>query len=384
MIKNKLLFSVLFFTVLGSSINAQGNTENYLLFDAVCMKKYDFEPSVDYYDLAFWDFHMTISPKKSLVFRVLKQEAYLDETKALVKEPIRCSDDKSLNEDFFNDINNSNKTLLIAEYDKTKKAYQLYTVKKVIQYQETEAILKYNGGDCQFTYNKKKSKEGDNLDSTGTRVLYQGASEYNCVAQHQFRAYDKVQPRFYEDMYFADNLGLVKLTKEKGSLELKRINGVPVADYLKKNCEGKTKKEEKKEEKKAVKKEESIPAIDSMGLDSAGFYIVQSGDNLYNISKKFKTRVDVIMGLNKLQSTALSKGQKLKVKDDGSYKELNPIERKDDKTGAKMKVHIVRQGENLWDIANRYNTTTEKLMALNKMPNEKIDLFQELIIEIIK
>jgi LysM repeat protein len=90
------------------------------------------------------------------------------------------------------------------------------------------------------------------------------------------------------------------------------------------------------------------------------------------------------MGLNKLKSTALSKGQKLKVRDDGSYKELNPIERKDDKTGAKMKVHIVRQGENLWDIANRYNTTTEKLMALNKMPNEKIDLFQELIIEIIK
>jgi membrane-bound lytic murein transglycosylase D len=115
-----------------------------------------------------------------------------------------------------------------------------------------------------------------------------------------------------------------------------------------------------------------------------GYYVVAEGDNLYKIAKKFNPRIDVIVGLNNLQNMNIDKGQRLKVVDDGTYKDPNPVERTDATTGVKSKVHVVRQGENLWEIARRYKTTTTQIQKLNNMNTDKIDVRQELIIEIMK
>jgi N-acetylmuramoyl-L-alanine amidase len=94
--------------------------------------------------------------------------------------------------------------------------------------------------------------------------------------------------------------------------------------------------------------------------------------------------VDVIMGLNNMKTAELKLGQKLKVKDDGSYKDLNPIMRKDEKSKETLKIHIVRQGEILQDIASKYKVSVQEIMKLNNLKDSKIEIFQELVIEKIK
>jgi len=63
---------------------------------------------------------------------------------------------------------------------------------------------------------------------------------------------------------------------------------------------------------------------------------------------------------------------------------LNPIIRKDEANKQSIKIHIVRQGEILQDIANKYKITVQEILKLNNLKDSKIEIFQELIIEKIK
>lgn len=344
--------------------------ESYLLFDAACMQKYDYEKSAGFYDLAFWDFHLKVDGKKTFIFRVLKQEAYLDEIAALDKEPLRCNDIKFSSDDFVMELNQKQKTLSIAEYNREKKVYLLYSVKKVITVDEKGDKINIYG---DYALNLSlMPKIGDNIDSSGGRLLYLGDTAMYCFKTLNFRAFDKTQPRFFDDLHYSPAVGLIKISREQGSLNLNNINGVSLETYLINNCN-----------KKPLTKSVDTTSVKNYPLDSAGFYTIVSADNLYRIAEHFNTRVDILMGLNNLKSDDLKLGQKIKVKDDGSYKDINPILRKD-KKGLTHKIHLVRQGEILADIALKYKTTVGKIIELNALKDTKIEIFQELIVEIIK
>jgi LysM repeat protein len=366
--KIALLFVLSLFSVL---LKAQ-SSEHYLLYDAACVQKFDYERNEGYNDLAFWDYHLKLNDKKTLIFRVLKQEAYMDEIAALDKEPLRCNDEQFLDSNFINDINSSKKSLSIAEYNKEKKNYRMYSVKKVIIHNAIGNGFEMMG-DYKLFFNNK-TKVGDNVDSSGGRVLYMGAIKIQCFNLHHFRAYDKVQPRFSEEFYYAEQIGLFKISKDPGILDLAYINGVDINEYLKSKCKNSS----------VDKVKDPIAQKDSFVLDSDGMYSIKSGDNLYKLANFFNTRVDVIMGLNNMKTAELKLGQKLKVKDDGSYKDLNPIMRKDEKSKETLKIHIVRQGEILQDIASKYKVSVQEIMKLNNLKDSKIEIFQELVIEKIK
>jgi LysM repeat protein len=121
-----------------------------------------------------------------------------------------------------------------------------------------------------------------------------------------------------------------------------------------------------------------------MGLNEEGLYIVQEKDNLSIIAKKFKTTIDILMEINNMQTPNLVKGQKLKIKNDGTFKDDNPVVREDVKTGKKTKIHVVRQGETLSIIARKYNTTAKNLLEINSLSTDKLNIRQEIIIEFIK
>jgi LysM repeat protein len=225
-------------------------------------------------------------------------------------------------------------------------------------------------GDYKLSFSSK-TKVGDNVDSSGGKVIYMGPVKIQCYNVHHFRAYDKVQPKFSEEFYYADNVGLFKISKDPGVLDLASINGVDINEYMKSRCKNSPTLETQ------LKK-------DSFVLDSAGYYIIRTGDNLYRLANHFNTRVDIIMGLNNMKTAELKLGQKIKIKDDGTYKDLNPIIRKDSSGKETMKIHVVRQGEILQDIATKYKITVQEIMKLNNLSDSKIAIFQELIIEKIK
>lgn len=93
-------------------------------------------------------------------------------------------------------------------------------------------------------------------------------------------------------------------------------------------------------------------------------YTVQRGDSLYSIANKYKTTVDKLINYNNLSSTNLSVGQQL----------LIPIEEKlEDAT-----TYTVKSGDTLYKIAERYNTTVSEIMALNNLKTSILSIGQVL------
>ncbi len=92
-------------------------------------------------------------------------------------------------------------------------------------------------------------------------------------------------------------------------------------------------------------------------------YIVQKGDTLYAISKRFNIPIDTIKKINSLTSDTLSIGQTIYL-----------IEKPN------LNTYIVQRGDTLYSIALKNNTTVEKLKELNHLLDNNLSINQELFL----
>lgn len=97
------------------------------------------------------------------------------------------------------------------------------------------------------------------------------------------------------------------------------------------------------------------------------FYVVQSGDSLYSIAQKYKTSIDQLKKLNRLRKGRLIRvGLKLKLPSSA----LNNSERKDSsKKVNSKKVHVVKKGESLLQIALKYDVSLSQIKNKNNLKN---------------
>lgn len=92
-------------------------------------------------------------------------------------------------------------------------------------------------------------------------------------------------------------------------------------------------------------------------------YIVQSGDTLYSIAKKYNITVDELKTTNNITSNSLSIGQVIKIPGT-SISQPN--------------THIVKKGESLYSVANKYGTTVNELKTLNNLTSNTLSIGQVL------
>lgn len=109
--------------------------------------------------------------------------------------------------------------------------------------------------------------------------------------------------------------------------------------------------------------------LDYIGVSDLDYYEVKKGDTLYDIANKFSTTVNEIKKINNLASSSLAVGQKLKIPE---YVENPSI----DEIGAEY--YIVQKGDSLYKIANKYNTTVEKLKEINNLSSNLLSIGQKL------
>ena len=100
---------------------------------------------------------------------------------------------------------------------------------------------------------------------------------------------------------------------------------------------------------------------------TAATHVVQAGETLFALARRYGTTVDALRSLNRLTSDALAVGQRLAIS--AGTAAVAPIrsERYDvtRSTVPADRVHAVRPGETLYSIAARYGTTAGALLALN-------------------
>ncbi|MFP5520612.1 MAG: LysM peptidoglycan-binding domain-containing protein [Bdellovibrionia bacterium] len=136
-------------------------------------------------------------------------------------------------------------------------------------------------------------------------------------------------------------------------------------------------------------------------VQTGPFYIVQSGDSLYTIAKKYDTSIAELQRLNNLRRGSVIKaGVKIKVPvknqpeqpnveeqkeakaqqgTSNSRKKINNSKKVAQKKPAK-KLHVVKRGENLSTIANRYNVPIRDLIKKNKLADSKLFVGSKLVI----
>ncbi len=105
-------------------------------------------------------------------------------------------------------------------------------------------------------------------------------------------------------------------------------------------------------------------------------YRVKSGDVLGSIANRYHCRVSQIKDWNNLYSDRLKIGQKLYIYAKPSYAVQNKKKAEVDAQKIKLKsdgkylYYTIRSGDNLWDIANKYDgVSVEQLKELNKAIN---------------
>lgn len=105
-----------------------------------------------------------------------------------------------------------------------------------------------------------------------------------------------------------------------------------------------------------------IPSSAEEKAPTGDYYIVKSGDTLYSISKNNNLTVDELKKLNNLTSNSLSIGQKLILK---------PIT-----TSANQ--YTVVKGDSLYAIAKKFNTTVDEIKKLNNLTSNNLSIGQVL------
>lgn len=98
-------------------------------------------------------------------------------------------------------------------------------------------------------------------------------------------------------------------------------------------------------------------------------YKVKRGDTLYSISKQYNIPITEIIKLNNLDNNILSIGQ-----------ELILSKQKNDEFLPEQEIYIVQKGDSIWKISQKYNISPAELININNLSNNNLQIGQELLV----
>ncbi len=115
---------------------------------------------------------------------------------------------------------------------------------------------------------------------------------------------------------------------------------------------------------------------DTLSGDKASFYVVQKGDNLVNIAKKYNVTVEEIKTWNHLSDIIIKLGASLQV----ANKEVETKEENIPAPKLENIEYVVLKGDNLGKIAKKFGTSLEDLKQWNNLKDQNIALGVSLIV----
>lgn len=201
----------------------------------------------------------------------------------------------------------------------------------------------------------------DELRRLGARKvgLYVGHHVYKQFNADKIKAdfvwiprYSTKPPVFPCDLWQYTETG--RLAGVSGNVDLNRLTGSKPLSFFTEGSSVKT-------INKSINNENKKKTYSS----NSKLYTVKSGDTLSEIAIKFGTSVKELQKLNGIKdANKIYAGQKLKVKGQSSKKRTT-----NKKSNNFTTTYTVKKGDTLSEIAQRYGTTTSKLVSLNNIKN---------------
>lgn len=117
-------------------------------------------------------------------------------------------------------------------------------------------------------------------------------------------------------------------------------------------------------------------------------YKIRSGDSLGKIAKRHQTTVDIVRQVNEISGNTIVAGKHLlipvastKLSNYKLSSDLRLASKKNKKRSGLKTTHLVQSGDNLWDIARKYNVAHRSIAKWNGMaPNDPLMPGQSLVI----
>jgi membrane-bound lytic murein transglycosylase D len=178
---------------------------------------------------------------------------------------------------------------------------------------------------------------------------------------------------------------------------------VSTDEPVKKIPESSERKDIKKETKVQQEESESPPAqniklqpeedneyinqsYDEERMSHPLFHIVDTGETLYSISRKYEIPLSDLFEFNEIDSNAtIQIGQKIYLKNPFPESEIGSVELENNKKQVDSYIiHMVEKGETLYSISRKYNVTVEDIMNWNNKTDFDIKQGEELKIREMK
>lgn len=123
-----------------------------------------------------------------------------------------------------------------------------------------------------------------------------------------------------------------------------------------------------KEQPKADNKEEN----EDLSEANAITHVVKRNETLGHIAESYNVRTQKVRDWNGIRGSRIYVGQELTIYPGPATVKFAEKKEEVAKENYNVKLHIVREGENLWYIARKYDTRVAKVMEWNELSNEDI------------
>lgn len=129
--------------------------------------------------------------------------------------------------------------------------------------------------------------------------------------------------------------------------------------------------------RKEVKADKNVEtAVASNEADKASdFYVVERGDNLFSIAKKFNVSLEDLKKWNNLEDLNVDQGIKLTLAGNDETVAENT-----NKAEVKVTEHVVEKGDNLGNIARKYDVAVSDIKDWNNLEDNNIQLGAKLVV----
>lgn len=118
----------------------------------------------------------------------------------------------------------------------------------------------------------------------------------------------------------------------------------------------------------------------SLKKSSKSYYRIRRGDTLSNIAHMFGIPIKDLKAANGIRGSRIVVGDVLKIPNSQKKENLSRRQRKKNKSS--LITHYVKQGDSLWNLARKYDTTTKSIVRMNHLSSTQLSIGQRLKIPV--